>query len=709
MAIAAALRGSAAGRGRRVLGATLSLGMLSELLAQQAPGEGPAAPVLVMTRAGQVLAHSQPGNVGISLSLRRPAQVQRIDPYTVTYETASSGSKRLLTHVTEIRGTDGWVVVAIQPLAGLLAKTEALRHTIQATAEGAADVMAGQANARSARLEAAAAQEQRRVAEETARQVRSENQAVIRQAVAELVQQQRAGALRDISRVERDSQAASQAAAAAMTRTAQGIAAQSGVKIQTEAARRAHLGLESMHELATQTAAAAAERMVIQSTGVLLVALMGALLVALLTARSAVRPITALAAGARSIAQGDFSHRVPISSEDELGQLAASFNRMAASIEASRAELQAGNAILAQEKRRIQAIVDNSPDGLLILSEDGSIGYANPAARTLLPWQEAAGGNGAAPLQAVLPSSLLRALEECLAAIDAGRASVCDLALETPKQVLQVRSVMLEGGGSPRSGVGRLIHLHDVTREREIDELKSNFVMLVSHELRTPLTSILGFSSYMLMGKMGPLTEAQRGGLDSIARQANRLKAIAADFLDLSRIEAGQLEIRREPVDLERVARRVLEELEPQAQERGLWLRLAPVQVPATALGDESRIAQILTNLVHNGIKFTERGGVEVAIAPGPETVRVEVRDTGIGIPTEEQARVFDRFYQVEGVVTRRAGGTGLGLSIVKILVHAHGGEVGVNSRPSSVESPDDGTTFYFTLPAAKPSLLVTR
>jgi signal transduction histidine kinase len=332
-------------------------------------------------------------------------------------------------------------------------------------------------------------------------------------------------------------------------------------------------------------------------------------------------------------------------------------------------------------------------------------------------------------LQAALPPSLLRSLDDCLEAIDSGRATVCDLALDSPRRVLQVRSVVLEGAESPgaagtplrgAAGVGRLIHLHDVTREREIDEMKSSFVMLVSHELRTPLTSILGFSSYMLMGKMGPLTAAQHGGLESIARQANRLKAIAADFLDLSRIETGQLEIRREPVDLARVARRVLEELSPQAHERGLWLRLAPVSRPAFALGDEGRIAQIFTNLVHNGIKFTERGGVEVAIEPGPNTVRVEVRDTGIGIPDEEQARIFDRFYQVEGVVTRRASGTGLGLSIVKILVQAHGGEVGVSSstaaeapvagRESPVNSgepsggdgvPAGGTTFYFTLPTA--------
>src|SRR5439155_1313930 len=163
----------------------------------------------------------------------------------------------------------------------------------------------------------------------------------------------------------------------------------------------------------------------------------------------------------------------------------------------SRAELQASNRTLAQEKRRIQAIVDNSPDGLLILSEDGSVGYANPAARGMLPWRERIGGNGAVPLEAALPPTMLRAL-------------------------------------------GRV------------------------------------------------------------------LKAIASDFLDLARIETGRLEIRREPVAVERVARRVLEELTPQARERGLWLRLAPPagEVPPV-LGDEARIAQIFTNLVHNGIKFT--------------------------------------------------------------------------------------------------------
>jgi HAMP domain-containing protein len=430
MALATALRG------RRVLVATLSLEMLSHLLAQHVLGDGRAAPVFVMTRDGQVLAHSEPANVGTSLSLAVPrlARVQHIDAETVMYESPGSGPQRRITHLTQIRGTEGWVVVAVQPLSDLLAKTEELRRSVHTTAEAAANEMAQEANAHAARLEAAAVPEQRRVAAETARRVRGENQDVSRQAVAALVRQQDASAHRDIERVKRDSEDASRAAAVAMTRTAQGIASTSGDRIRSDAALRARLGLASMHELASQTAAAAGERIIFESGGVLLVALMAALLVALLTAQSAVRPITALAAGARSIAQGDFSHRVPNTSEDELGQLAASFNRMAASIEASRAELQANNAVLAQEKRRIQAIVDNSPDGLLILNEDGSVGYANPAARSLLPWQGPAHGNGSVPLQAVLSPSLLGSLDDCLEAIDAGRAAVCDLALDAPRR-----------------------------------------------------------------------------------------------------------------------------------------------------------------------------------------------------------------------------------------------------------------------------------
>lgn len=700
MQIAVAVRGGpgrnegAAPNRRRVLLATLSLDTLQPLLLRQALGGGQPAPLFVMSREGQILVHSDPASVGSFLSLPGRAGPQRIEGDTVMFETPGGGPQRQLISRTDMR-YPAWSVVAVQPLTGLLAQTAELQEAIQRTAVAAAKEMVQEAGARAARLDAAAIREQDLAAAETARRIRRENQAVAKAAVADLVRQQAEIARGALARMREDSKAASQAAEREMDRTARRIAGQSAGRIAYEADRRAKLNLASMHELASRTAGTAAGNIALEAVGILAVALMAALLVALLTARSAVRPITALAAGARSIALGDFSHRVPITAEDELGQLAASFNRMAASIEASRAELEASNRVLAQEKRRIQAIVDHSPDGLLILNDDGSVGYANPAARSMLPWREPARLNGAAPLEAVLPPALLTSLGACLRRIDGGEAPVCDVALDHPPRVLQVRSVLLESGSA---GIGRLVHLHDVTREREIDEMKSNFVMLVSHELRTPLTSILGFSSYMLLGKMGPLTEAQRGGLESIERQAHRLKAIAADFLDLSLIETGRLEIRQEVVDVERVARRVLEELSPQARERGLWLRLAPADsaVPPV-LGDEARIEQIFTNLVHNGLKFTEQGGVEVTLTPGPKQVRVEVRDTGIGIPPEVQARVFDRFYQVDEVVTRKAGGTGLGLSIVKELVQAHGGEVGVSSAES-------GTTFYFTLPMASPA-----
>jgi len=558
MMIAVALRGGPGRslgpvpRGRRVLVATLSLELLSRLLAQV--GDGRSAPVFVRTRDGQVLAHSEPGNVGNSVSLPHPTHMRRIDADSVVYD-SGGGQQRQLIHFTGVKGTDGWEVVAVQPLSDLLAQTEALRRAIRTTSVTASNEMDREARAHAASLEAAALQEQRRLADETERRIREENRKVADAAIAALVRQQGAMAHRDIERVKSDSQAASAAAAKAMDLRARGIAGKGTDRIRSEAAKRARLGLASMHELASRTADAAAGRIILQSLGVLLVALLAALMVALLTARSVVRPITALAAGARSIAQGEFTHRVPIASEDELGQLAASFNRMGASIEASRTELEASNRTLAQEKRRIQAIVDNSPDGLLILNGDGSVGFANPAARSLLPWQGLVHGNGSAPLDSVLPPALMESLREAIQEIDAGRASVCDLTLDSPRRVLQVRTVRLETGapvpGAP-DGAGRLVHLHDVTLEREIDEMKSSFVMLVSHELRTPLTSILGFSSYMRLGKMGPLTEAQRSGLESIERQAHRLKAIAADFLDLSRIETGSLAMRREPVDVER-------------------------------------------------------------------------------------------------------------------------------------------------------------
>jgi signal transduction histidine kinase len=262
--------------------------------------------------------------------------------------------------------------------------------------------------------------------------------------------------------------------------------------------------------------------------------------------------------------------------------------------------------------------------------------------------------------------------------------------------VLQLRGVDLCSHDG--RACGRLIHLHDITHDRVIDEMKTDFISLVSHELRTPLTSILGFSSYMLSGRLGRVSDVQRTALESIHRQSRRLSAIISDFLDVSRIESGKIEMKKEEVPLVEVAERVLEDLRPQAADRHIRFgtRAEEGPMPLVAIGDEQRIAQVFTNLVGNALKFTEsNGSVDIELARMNGEVLCRVVDTGCGIPPDELERVFDRFYQVEKVVTRKTGGTGLGLAIVKNIVEAHGGRIWIESQVGR------GTTVNFTLPGA--------
>lgn len=465
--------------------------------------------------------------------------------------------------------------------------------------------------------------------------------------------------------------------------------------VSQDAGRSAAQAQESIEREAGVIARQAAGQMLLNSAWLIPLFLIMALGLAALTTRSLVRPIDRLVAGTQNLARGRYDQRIPVEGKDELAQLAAHFNNMAEAIEAGRAELQTSHDNLAAEKARIEAILNASPDGLVLLTREDQIALLNPTALKMLRLRSFQIPEGPFSLD-LLPSDAAQHLRRCMDQVRDSGESVEYEIKEPERRVLQVREVRLRGGrGRPQ---GRLIHLHDVTREKVIDEMKSDFISLVSHELRTPLTSILGFSSYLLMGRLGALSETQRTALESVNRQSKRLSAIISDFLDVSRIESGKIEMRKEPVSILHVADRVMEDLRPQAAEKAVKVsaRLEGPDGHALAMGDEQRISQVLTNLVGNALKFTEKdGSIDVVLSRQNGDILCQVRDTGCGIPPDELPRVFDRFYQVEKVVTRKTGGTGLGLAIVKNIVEAHGGRIWIESEPGR------GTEVSFTLPAA--------
>ncbi|HEU4752086.1 MAG TPA: histidine kinase dimerization/phospho-acceptor domain-containing protein, partial [Armatimonadota bacterium] len=333
-----------------------------------------------------------------------------------------------------------------------------------------------------------------------------------------------------------------------------------------------------------------------------------ALFLATLTARSLVKPINQLVKGTEALGAGDYSQRIKVQGDDELSGLAAAFNSMAAAIQVGQSELQSSHDSLAAEKARIEGIVQSTPDGLVMLEPSGKVALINPMAVRLLALS--AGQIPATPFEiGELPETAAARLRECLERAH-GAEGVAEYEIAEPeRRVLQLREVELRSGeGKSR---GRLLHLHDITRERVIDEMKSDFISLVSHELRTPLTSILGFSSYMLTGRLGEVKDTQKTALESIHRQAKRLSAIISDFLDVSRIESGKIEMKKEEIAVPSIAGRVVEDLRPQAAEKAIRVSAQALEgpLPLVALGDEQRIVQVFTNLVGNSLKFTEAGG----------------------------------------------------------------------------------------------------
>lgn len=250
--------------------------------------------------------------------------------------------------------------------------------------------------------------------------------------------------------------------------------------------------------------------------------------------------------------------------------------------------------------------------------------------------------------------------------------------------------------------LGRIYAFRDVTRERAVDRMKSEFISLVSHELRTPLTSIKGYTDLLASGELGALTPDQQEFMSVIQANADRLGALINDFLDISRIESGKVELRCTALQLDLLIQGVATSLRPQITRKGQRLTLdLPPEAPA-AHGDANRVTQILANLLSNATKYTPDGGaITLRLRPAGDQVRVDVQDDGIGLSAEEQRQLFTKFYRAKNRVTEEVGGTGLGLTITRSLIELHGGTLTVQSAPGV------GSTFSFTLPAAETASLV--
>ena len=230
----------------------------------------------------------------------------------------------------------------------------------------------------------------------------------------------------------------------------------------------------------------------------------------------------------------------------------------------------------------------------------------------------------------------------------------------------------------------------------QINHLKNEFISMVSHELRTPLTTIKGYVSIVLSGETGALEDQQRYFLETSDRAIDRLTLLVSDLLDISRLEAGQIQMQLRPVALQEVVSAVGVNFAPQLKAQNLRLTIKLPDKMPMLMADPHRLTQIFDNLMSNALKFTAQGGVTISAADKGDFVMVSVKDTGIGLPKAEQDRIFEKFYQVKVGGAWPAKGTGLGLAIVKSIVESHRGKVWVESEPGK------GADFRFLIPRAR-------
>lgn len=393
--------------------------------------------------------------------------------------------------------------------------------------------------------------------------------------------------------------------------------------------------------------------------------------------------LDALRNQANAVAAGDYSARVAPTDVGEIEVVGRAFNSMAARLEE----------VIEEQERvsyRLEAVMAGLADGVVLTDSEGNVLRLNDAAQSLLDITEES-AYGRPFVQVTRDHELWIVLRDAFAGKKNPSATV-EHGLERTSLLITARVIEDDGGDMG------LVVLRDVSELRRLETVRREFVANVSHELRTPLTSIRALVETLEAGAI----EEEEIAMDFLGRivgEVDRLNALVEDLLDFARLEAGRGQLKLEKVNVGETVRIGADRLRPQMERARLDLRVEVSEGLPEVEVDVARIEQVIVNLVHNAIKFTPAGGtITVRVSQVKNNIVVDVQDTGVGIPPEEQGRLFERFYKSDKA--RRSEGTGLGLAIAKNIVLSHGGQISVESTQG------EGATFTFTLPIRRKKAL---
>jgi len=406
--------------------------------------------------------------------------------------------------------------------------------------------------------------------------------------------------------------------------------------------------------------------------------LLVAVLLSFLLSKTITTPIENIRTRAQMVAAGDFSHRLDIQSNDEIGELTATFNHMADRLHDTLEEIQG-------ERDKLGTIFLHMTDGVTAFNAEGKLIHMNPTAENLLgaTFQEDAHFNDVFEgIDAPTP-------------IAAGEQGFVQMELERMGRTL---SVLFAPYGENERGIIAVIH--DITEQRKLDEARREFIANVSHELRTPLTNVKSYTETLIDAAGELPTDTEVKFLSVIAGETDRMTRIVKDLLTLSKLDCGKMDLHFHRFSMQHMVESVYNAMVLEAGNNGLELTLNIRGKMPDMNGDRERLEQVVINILSNAVKYTPSGGHIVLSAARRDEghVMIRVKDDGMGIPKDDIPRLFERFYRVDKARSRAKGGSGLGLAIAKEMVEAHRGTIYLESQL------DEGTTVTVVLPTNLPA-----
>ena len=392
---------------------------------------------------------------------------------------------------------------------------------------------------------------------------------------------------------------------------------------------------------------------------------------AFLFSRSVSKPLSELATASSKVAKGDFNTRVSLKSNNEIKELADSFNYMTEQISTLFTQL-------SYQKEELNSIISSINEGLCVIDKNGAISISNESFRKTVQNDSVKGK---------LYWEVIRKtrFDELMKRVRNDQKSIVD-EIEFNNQIFLCSATLC----SNKEDI--VATLYDITTIKNLEKTKKDFVSNVSHELRTPLTAIKGFVETLQDTNSD---DKNKHYLNIISRHTDRVIRIVNDLLLLSKLEGAPVNLELEKVNLKNLIENILKIFEQSLKEKKLALKFNASNSLPIINADPFKLEQVFINLIDNAIKYTERGEIAISLNSYNETVTIEIQDTGICIPQEHLSRIFERFYVVDSSRSRKLGGTGLGLSIVKHIVLLHNGKIDVKNIPGV------GTNFVVSLPVS--------